>query len=379
MAGATAKRHKAGTTKKARQQFDIKQLSHRTFEEELERLTLRLVMIVVLIQASVTLLFGPSGGSIAMVGSPDSAAVRALLAATVIALIVGPIAYIHGTRTRNSKLPSEFHQDYRLSVIPITIAGTLVTALLVSWSFDVLNRAFVGAMFNRITLAVLLAISSGVVAYAVAKTMAHLRASGLLYLVVASLMGTLLMAGAHNADPYWWEYSFSHLGMTDSNSRAIFNLGLIFTGVLMLVWQAFFMKEFRPLERRNLVTLRTYQLFRWGFIVTSIFLALVGIVRFGIGPIFNVIHDVSATGMGVILGLMMLFMPKLNPHYLRAFYYFSWLIVGGLVFSAVIKVLGYVNLTGLEMAGFTLASLWLLVFFRNTKLLIERVAPELHV
>ncbi|MEZ4716110.1 MAG: hypothetical protein R2851_08475 [Caldilineaceae bacterium] len=45
---------------------------------------------------------------------------------------------------------------------------------------------------------------------------------------------------------------------------------------------------------------------------------MVGIVRFGIGPLFNIIHDVSATGMGVILGLMMLFMPKLNPHYMRA-------------------------------------------------------------
>ncbi|MCB0162022.1 MAG: hypothetical protein KDD83_27990, partial [Caldilineaceae bacterium] len=159
----------------------------------------------------------------------------------------------------------------------------------------------------------------------------------------------------------------------------IFNIGLIFTGILMLVWQEFFMKEFRVLERRGLITLRIFQVFRWGFVITSIFLALVGIVRFGIGPLFNIIHDVSATGMGVILGLMMLFMPRLNPHYMRAFYYISWVILGGLIFSAVIKVLGYVNLTGLEMAGFTLASLWLLLFFRNTKLLLQRVAPELQV
>ena len=372
---------KQQTSKKANKQkaADAKRVSGRTFDEQLERIALRTVMIVVLIQMAVTLVFGPRGGSIAMVGSPDSAAVRALLSAAVIAAIVGPIAYVRGTRVRNSKLPKEFQQDYRLSAVPITIAGVLVTMLAVSWFYDVLNRAFEGAMFNRITLAILLSISSGVVAYAVAKTMAHLRASGMLYLVVASLMGTLLLAGAHNENPYWWEYSFSHLGMTDSNSKAIFNVGLIFTGILVLVWQEFFMKEFRSLERRELITLRSYQVFRWGFVVTGIFLAMVGIVRFGIGPLFNIIHDVSATGMGVILGLMMLFMPKLNPHYMRAFYYISWLIVGGLVFSAVIKVLGYVNLTGLEMAGFTLASLWLLLFFRNTKLLLQRVAPELQV
>ena len=372
---------KQQTSKKANKQkaADAKRVSGRTFDEQLERIALRTVMIVVLIQMAVTLVFGPRGGSIAMVGSPDSAAVRALLSAAVIAAIVGPIAYVRGTRVRNDKLPKEFHQDYRLSAVPITIAGVLVTMLAVSWFYDVLNRAFEGAMFNRITLAVLLSISSGVVAYAVAKTMAHLRASGMLYLVVASLMGTLLLAGAHNENPYWWEYSFSHLGMTDSNSKAIFNIGLIFTGILMLVWQEFFMKEFRVLERRGLITLRIFQVFRWGFVITSIFLALVGIVRFGIGPLFNIIHDVSATGMGVILGLMMLFMPRLNPHYMRAFYYISWVILGGLIFSAVIKVLGYVNLTGLEMAGFTLASLWLLLFFRNTKLLLQRVAPELQV
>ena len=372
---------KQQTSKKANKQkaADANRIAGRTFDEQLERIALRTVMIVVLIQMAVTLVFGPRNGSIAMVGSPDSAAVRALLSAAVIAVIVGPIAYVRGTRVRNSKLPKEFQQDYRLSAVPITIAGVLVTMLAVSWFYDVLNRAFEGAMFNRITLAILLSISSGVVAYAVAKTMAHLRASGMLYLVVASLMGTLLLAGAHNENPYWWEYSFSHLGMTDSNSKAIFNVGLIFTGILVLVWQEFFMKEFRSLERRELITLRSYQVFRWGFVVTGIFLAMVGIVRFGIGPLFNIIHDVSATGMGVILGLMMLFMPKLNPHYMRAFYYISWLIVGGLVFSAVIKVLGYVNLTGLEMAGFTLASLWLLLFFRNTKLLLQRVAPELQV
>ncbi|MCB0160112.1 MAG: hypothetical protein KDD83_18395 [Caldilineaceae bacterium] len=372
---------KQQTSKKANKQkaADANRIAGRTFDEQLERIALRTVMIVVLIQMAVTLVFGPRNGNIAMVGSPDSAAVRALLSAAVIAAIVGPIAYVRGTRVRNSKLPKEFQQDYRLSAVPITIAGVLVTMLAVSWFYDVLNRAFEGAMFNRITLAILLSISSGVVAYAVAKTMAHLRASGMLYLVVASLMGTLLLAGAHNENPYWWEYSFSHLGMTDSNSKAIFNVGLIFTGILVLVWQEFFMKEFRSLERRELITLRSYQVFRWGFVVTGIFLAMVGIVRFGIGPLFNIIHDVSATGMGVILGLMMLFMPKLNPHYMRAFYYISWLIVGGLVFSAVIKVLGYVNLTGLEMAGFTLASLWLLLFFRNTKLLLQRVAPELQV
>lgn len=348
----------------------------RTFEERVEYFALMAALVVSLLQAGIMLLWGPVTEVLPMVGSPDSVAVRGLLTSVLIAIVLGPYAYVRGTQARNNLLPAQYRQAYGLSAIPLTIAMALVTALFVSWGFDLLNRAFQGMEFNRVSTAILLGIIAGVVAYTVSRTMAHLNASGMIYLVVAGLFGTLLMAGARNDDPYWWEYSFSHLGMTASDSKAIFNIGLVFTGTLMVIWTEFFMKRYKILEDNGLITPRVFTILRASLIVSAVLLAFVGIFRFGISPFFNVVHDLSAGGMGVLLGLLMLGMIKLNPHYLRPFYYISWAILGAMIFSAVVKVMGFINLTGLEMAAFTLASLWLVLFLKNTDLLVDKVAPE---
>lgn len=350
--------------------------NRRTFFETVERLSLWTAMIAALVTAVLTLILGAGEEGLRMVGARDSAAARGLISTVIICLVVGPLAYTRGMRARNRLLPAEFRRDYRISAIPMTLAATLLVAVIVAWSFELFNRSFQGIQFSTAGLTIFLALLSGVVAYGVTTGMSKLRTQGMLYLVVASLFGTLLFAGATNDDPYWWEYSFSHLGMTASDSKAIFNFGLLFTGALIVIWQQFFIKEFAALERRGLVTHRTVQLIRTGLIASGIMLAMVGVVRFGIGLFFNIIHDLSAGGVGVILGLMMLTMWKLNPHYVKEFYYMSGVILAGMIFAAAAKVLGFIGLTALEMAAFALASLWLILFLRNTELLLEHVAPE---
>jgi hypothetical protein len=303
-------------------------------------------------------------------------AIRAFFGSIVISLTVGSYAYIWGMRARNEVVPDEFRQEYRLSVVPMTLAAAVVFGITVAWVFAILERAFPGATFNRVSMTLLLSIVAGTTAYVAASRLGQLRASGMLYLGVAFLFGTLLFAGARNEDPYWWEYSFSHLGMTPSNSKAVFNIGLIFTGALIVIWQQFFMRDVAVLERRNLITHRTLRILNVALLLVGVMLAMVGLIRFGISPLFNVVHDVAATGAGVILGLLMLTLWWLNPHYLRAFYYMSILIVAGMVAVVLAMVMGYTNLTGLEFACFVLASIWLVLFFRNTELLILQVAPE---
>lgn len=350
----------------------------RTFVEHLEQRALWISMAAALLQGFLTLIFNAGSGGMPLTGSPDSVAIRALVSAVLITLIVGPLAYLRGGEARNRYVPDEFRHDYRISVVPVTLAGMMLSGLTVAWVFALLDRGFPEATLSVPSSMLYLGLIAGVVAYTVASYMGQLRAAGMLYLVVGALMGTLIFAGARNEDPYWWEYSFSHLGMSASNSRTLFNIGLIFTGLLMIVWQQFFIKDMSVLVRRGLITQRVHQIFHWALIVAGIALAMVGIVRFGIGPFFNIVHDLSATGLGVVIGLLALGMWKLNRHYVREFYYMSVLMVGGIVLAAIFKVLGYVSLTGLEMIGFMLASAWLLMFLRNTEMLIQRVAPELH-
>lgn len=348
----------------------------RTFLESLERLALGTGLVAALVQAGITFLFNPGAEGLPLIGSPDSMAIRSLFSTIVIALIMGPYAYIRGMQARNRVIPEEFRQDYRLSVVPATLAAAILFGITIGWSFAVLERAFPGVVFNRITMTLFLSTVAGIVGYMVVTTMGQLRAPGMLYLGVGALFGTLIFAGARHEDPYWWEYSFSHLGMTPSNSKSIFNIGLVFTGVLLVIWQQFFMTDLKVLERRGLITHRTLRIFNVSLVLVGVLLAFVGIVRFGIGPFFNVVHNVSATGMGVILGLLMLAMWKLNPHYVRVFYYVSILIVAAMIGVVLAMVFGFIGLTGLEFVCFTLASLWLILFFRNTELLIEEIAPE---
>jgi hypothetical protein len=348
----------------------------RTFLEELETRALWFGLAAALIQAATTFVFNPGAAGLPLAGSPDSMAIRSFLAAIVISLGVGSYTYVWGMRSRNEFLPDEFKQDYRWSVVPMALAAMVMSAMTIAWSFAILNQAFPGATFNRVSMTLFLSIVSATIAYVSAVYMGRLHAADMLYLGVIFLFGTLLFAGARNEDPYWWEYSFSHLGMTPSNSKAIFNVGLIFTGALIVIWSQFFMRDVAVLERRGLISHSVFRILNVALFLTGISLGMVGLVRFGIAPILNVVHDVSATGSGVILGLLMLGMWWLNPHYKRVFYYVSILIVAGMIGTVLAKVLGYLSLTGLEFGCFVLASIWLVLFFQNTQLLIARVAPE---
>ena len=68
----------------------------------------------------------------------------------------------------------------------------------------------------------------------------------------------------------------------------------------------------------------------------------------------------------------MLFLARLVPGYRPIFYTISIVTVVLIVVAAVLKVAGLFSLIGLELAGFALAGLWLLLFERNTDLLVAR-------
>jgi hypothetical membrane protein len=198
----------------------------------------------------------------------------------------------------------------------------------------------------------------------------------LITLSMLYLFATLFFAAAFNEDPYWWQNSFSYLGMSGSNSRYIFDVGLLFTGILVITWQFYFMESFVYLRERGLITERTHSLIRWALILVGVMLACVGIFRFGINLFFNVVHDVAATGMGVILGLLMLLLWRFVPGYQRIFYAVSIVMVVLMILSAILKVGGRFNLVGLELAAFALAGLWLILFYRNTELLVAQIAEK---
>ncbi len=262
-------------------------------------------------------------------------------------------------------------------VIPITIAVTLLVALVAAAFFEMLTRSFQGAELSRISASLRLGTFIGTLSYFIVVWVMRMRGSNLIYVAIFYLFATLLVVGATNENPMWYQGSFSYLGMTESNSKFIFNLGLPFTGILIVVWSFYFTDYLDVLTHETIITDRTRNILHWGVILTGVLLSIVGIVRFGIGPIGNIVHDVSATGMGVVLGVLMLLMSRFIDRFPRLFYVYSYLVVAMLVTAVVLFVMGAYSLTGLELAAFAMAAVWLTIFYRNTVQLTEEVRPDL--
>ncbi len=347
----------------------------RSHSEQIERAAIWLALIFALSQTVAVLITGAPSQTVEMIGGPVSVAAHALFFGTLAALIVTPIMYRRGILLRNEKLPAGYHRR-KWDVVPITLAITLLVVLFIIGVFEAMSRSFVNVQLDLASAATILLLSIGLLTYVIAGFSARLRASNLLYIVVIYLFGTLFLATATQNNPLWWQKSFSYLGMSDSNSHYIFDLGLIFTGILTIVWQQFFMSDYAILVEKDLVKNRSARIIQIAYIAMGVMLAFVGIFRYGMSSITNVIHDVSATGSVVIVGLLMLLIYWLNSHHIRAFYVISWVLVALLPIAAIMKVTGYFNLVGLELLGFAYAGLWSIFFAHNSDILIEEVRQE---
>ncbi len=343
------------------------------YNDSVERYALLAALIAALVQAAVVM-FLTQLNELPLVGAPNSVASQALIGAIIVALAVSPMAYLRGARFRNRRLQLERRHDFRWAVLPITLAAALVAGLVVMGAMEFLNRAFIGVNLPKPLIALFLGFNAGVVAYIIANWLAHLHSTGLIYLAIGSLFGTLLFAGVRNDDPLWWTYSFSHLGMTASNSRRIFDVGLLFTGLLILVWQQFIMTDIIVLQNHGLISARVRRYVRISLIVVAVATAMVGVVRFGISPIFNLVHDLSAVSMGVAAGLLLISMPWTMPFMSRQFYVLSYVILAAMLLVLPLKIMGFMGVTGMEMFEFMLAGAWLVLFARNVVLAAERVA-----
>ncbi len=310
-------------------------------------------------------------------GGLGTVASQALIASLILSLIATPWAFLSGIKYRNTLKSPALQARRTWATIPVTIGVTLLIALLIVGGFEIFTRTFQDVMMDSASTATVLVLIIGVLAYSIVRNIMPVKtATTLVNLSAFYLLATLFFAAYFNDNPLWWQKSFSYLGMTDSNSRYIFDVGLLFTGILIVTWQVFFMENFTILEAHGKIDHRTYNIIRWILIIAGVALATVGVVRFGINLFFNIIHDLAATGMGVMVALLMVGLYKLVPGYDRSFYVLSILMALATGAAAILKITGSFNLVGLELAAFSLATVWLVLFHRNTELLVAETLVE---
>ena len=225
------------------------------------------------------------GDGASLVDGPNSVGAHALISSLVIALLISPLAYLRGLKFRYTSPLDTQHGQHRWSVVPVTIGTTLLVLLLVTIGFEVISRAFINVKLDLPATAAILTILTGVVTYLIVTRLMLTKTSALLvHLAVFYLFATLFFSTYEQDNPIWWQRSFSYLGMDDSNTRLIFDLGLVLTGILILAWQYFFMDAFTLLEDRNVIESRSITIVRLVLITAGVALAFVGIFRYGVRP-----------------------------------------------------------------------------------------------
>lgn len=347
------------------------------YAEDAERLALGTALLLGLAQLLSVVLFYSRGSGASLVDGSNSVGAHALISSLMIALLISPLAYLRGIKFRYTDHLDTKTGEHRWSVVPVTIGTTMLVLLLVTIGFEVISRSFIDVKLDLASTAAILTILAGVLAYLIVTRLMLTKTSALLvHLAVFYLFATLFFSTYGQDNPIWWQRSFSYLGMDDSNTQLIFDLGLILTGILVVTWQYFFMDNFILLEAHNQIDTRSVRVVRLVLITAGVALAFVGIFRFGLSPLTNVVHDTSATGMGVAIGLLMISLRWVVPGYQRIFYLISAVMALLMLLAAVLKVAGFYSLVGLELAAFVLAGIWMLLLYRNTELLVARVLVE---
>lgn len=340
-----------------------------------ESAALRLALAAAALAAIFALWMTRGQRDVWLLGDDNLLSEMILYTALAIALVAAPISYVRGAKWRIRRLPADRPHDWQWRVIPVTVGALFVNFLLVLVALVVINRAFPDLAMSRWAAIITLAMTAGAVTYYTVHLYSNLRAPTMLYVTLSALFGTLLFAGAIHVDAHWFVQSFSHLGATDTNMRFIFNIGIIMSGILLVVWQQFHMDDLIVLQEKALVTPRSLMILRWGLILCAILLSLVGATPWGISTLINVIHMLVAGGSGVVAGILVVAIWWLIPWFPRWFYYTGYALVVVTVIVVALKLADYVWLTGMQFAGFIIIAFWLVLFQKNSENLVQRIDP----
>ncbi|WP_407360922.1 DUF998 domain-containing protein [Microbacterium sp. LBN7] len=224
---------------------------------------------------------------------------------------------------------------------------------------ELLERSFTDAPVFAFPGAVLVA-----VAFALTGYVSFLSAVALTPTVLSLVLAVFLVVGAFasmlaSSDPHWWRDNLSALGMSTNSASLAFNITLIIAGVMVTTISRYAtagLPASDPIDRRGRFVVRG------GLILLGVFLACVGI--FPVDEFF-LVHNTVATGMTVVFAVVVVGLPWFLRSIPRVFVVFGWVYVLVIVLLAVFFVVGYYNLTAVELIAAVLIFSWIIVFLRT--------------
>ena len=249
-----------------------------------------------------------------------------------------------------------------VDVIALSLIIGLLGLLLTGAVFTVIQQAFLGVAFDRMTGTFLVAAASGAAAFAASAAAAALNGRVLATLLALFLTAGVLTSAMNAPDPYWWERYFSELGEGDGIASYTFNVTLLLTGIALLTVTEFLAHD---LQRWASAAREP----RWKVTVVRWMLSAVGLLVSGVALVSRTVsvfwHDVLAQSLVVVFGLALLVFPLL----LRRLPGGLLAVTGG-AFALLVTLIvlytgvGYLNMTAFEIGAAVVVYVWLLLFIR---------------
>ena len=322
---------------------------------------------------SFTLNWGRS--PVPLVGDWRAFGILAALLGALSATVAAAVAYIVGMRFRNTQMPPNRRHNYWLSLAPVAL-GTGVQILLAAGVGIVFASVIFKelALINGIASVIVGAICAVIVFSVMGRFLLANERSVLLTLALLLVLG-IVVAAANEQNPKWWEESFSYLGTAASNTNLLFNISFVLTGLLIVVWQQFYLENITTLVERGIVKPRVHTIFRYGLIVVGLFVMLIGILHWGASPLISAVHDISAYTAGGLITLAMLAIRWLIPRMSNEFYVATYALAAVMIGAVLMLFFGLFNTVGVELVYFTTAGAWFVLLMESTEMLVAATAP----
>lgn len=226
----------------------------------------------------------------------------------------------------------------------------------------ILANAFTGVMMDRWAAAIISAGVAALTALVTALIVSSLGTSQLFILGVAALVVGVGTAMLTSQDPDWYTYSISYLG-AHAGSAIWFNIALVLAGLTIFAVVGDINLDLHELYEQGKLSRRLYRILRNTLIISAILLTCVGIFHSVKGTPSYWVHQISADGFFIIMGILQLLIPRIMPFYPKWFKNTS-IVCFIITISLVILsfVIGVIPFTTFEIFLVGVALAWFLLF-----------------
>ncbi|MGL4649250.1 MAG: hypothetical protein ACRC1H_07565 [Caldilineaceae bacterium] len=340
-----------------------------------ERMALRMAIVVGAALGLLILIVNWDRNPVPMLQDRQGFGVILLFLTPPMVVVTAAIGYMLGVKAHNARTESEYHRHWALGLLPVGLAYGAVVALLIVVILDLLNAAFQDlelALFSGTAVAVLVA---GALTQWSVKQALVASSAKLLELAIIIIAGGIYLTATQVDNPEWWRISFSFLGSLRSNANLIFNITLVFGGILIATWMPYFFSDLRVLIRGEVALPRALTWLRVGMWWLAIGIALVGIFKTQDGVFSSIVHNLAAYSLAGVFGLLMLGLRWLIPGASREIKTLTWILLAALAATLVGAGIGYFNTVGLEVIAFSLGIMWLQSLTRATASTASELEP----